>query len=283
MIKKLLFAISFLNCSVYSAFEIPFETINSMFGAGEVRVRCFLGNNEDICKFDTGANVSTISKAGKLLQNIDTEIIASTSYTTATGAVKECDFITINNLILGEYQINQLNPVSCNLNEGDKSKNLIGLDALKNQKIYLNYREGKIIIGYEPKNENLKSFEVDSVGHILIPVNLTDGTETTAMFDTGASLTVVSNKFIDTNIARYSVLETNNLGQDSFGNAIEMRKTISTLKIEDQTYVAEYFMGIDFSAIHKNAGENVNLILGHNIISSNNWFFDLENQTWYVD
>jgi predicted aspartyl protease len=273
-----------LGLSSLFAQEIVFDTTRSMFGAGEINLECQLKEKHDKCKFDTGANISTISSGSVLLEEENPEVIASTSYTTATGAQKSCDFIKITDIKIGNYLIDELTPVSCNLNPGEKAKNLIGLDAFHQKSFYLDYKSGKIIVNYTPPEDKvLRDFDVDSVGHILIPVRLTDGTSSTAMFDTGASLTVVSNKFINDHEQRFSVLETNNLGQDSFGNPIEMRKTISTLKIEDQSYVAEYIMGIDFKAIHDNAGAHVNFILGHNIISSNNWYFDLKNKKWYVE
>lgn len=255
-----------------------------MFGAGEVKLPCSYAGKQDTCKLDTGANVSTISPGGGLLKGEDSHILATSTYTTASGATKECNFIELFDLNIGHYTIEKLTPVSCSLNEGEKGKNLIGLDAFADQKIYLDYKNKKIIVGYEPpKNKELHPYEVDSVGHILIPTHILNGTKTMAMFDTGAALTVVAHQFIEENSDKFSVLESTPVGKDSFGNPLEMKKTISSLKIAGETYIAEYIMGIDFSAIHQNAGSEVNYILGHNVISQNNWFFDLKNRTWYVE
>lgn len=261
-------------------FKIPFES-NSQFLSGSiVNIKCRLNKSEpsEDCKFDLGANISSFEKDSSIVKNKNHKVLGKASYTTASGASSNCKTIDLPKLIIGNYAINTLEPIICN-----HKKNIIGLDAFKNKKIYIDNTNKNIIVGYEPNLKKVKTYQVDSVGHIILPITLIKGQKTKAFFDTGASLTAVSNEYIQQNSNMFYIEKNSSDAQDTFNNLIKTTTTISSIIIDDKKYLSEYIVGINFKAIQNKMGKEVNYIIGQNIIKQSNWFFDLKNKLWYAE
>jgi hypothetical protein len=265
--------------------EIPFSFKAGMFGGGWMEAPCTIGDRPAVCKIDSGANMSSVRLAP---ETAAFESIGRVTYTSASGHAIKCDQVLIPSLSVGTESKVNFEAVRCPVVDGRTELNIVGLDFFNDKKVTFDMKAHRIVLGAEaPDGSNLNRFATTSVGHILIPVRaghrFQEQKETIAMFDTGAAITVISSEFVRNNPQYFTLIREIDQGRDTHGNVLAARLMIgSGIAVGNKVFAGEYVMAIDFTSIKKLMGDEVDLILGQNVIKNGKWFFDLPNSSWTV-
>lgn len=270
--------ISCLIVSVNSAAEsLPFSQTQSMFGAGDIRVPCEIhGQSFSDCKVDTGAVVGSVKK------NIFTspyEIINKVSVSSVSGAENSCD-VTIVPLTFASEAHDKSLVMVCDQLKSTGVDVILGADVLLAKPIIFNFKNQNLEINAAPPAAGLSSFTMDEVGHILLPLKISRQIEAKAMFDSGASVTLVDRAFVESHPESFTVVRDDTV-TDTHGNTIGSKLVITSLvEVGEIRFVAEYMMAVDLSAAKALMGQDVNFILGHNLTKSGNWYFSKTDKLW---
>ncbi len=274
-----LFVLVFHNQALGSSIEL--RKTNSMFSTGEFLTSC---QNNLACKIDLGLNLTSLSlESFNQLQS--PSIIGTVSYSTASGAAYECDILANLKLKLGKTYTSQLiNPIYCY--QYAPKNTLIGLDVFKNQKIFWDNNKNSITFNYVPNdNKGLWDFTVDSFGHIIIPVRFSrTGSAVDSFIDSGSAASLISRDLLVSYPDSFYIVSKADSGiTDGTGNSLKSERCISNTYINEVVIVAPYLMAVDFKPIQKFMGPEVMALIGFNIIKEKNWYFDFENQQWFVE
>ncbi len=270
------FLLSFVFSS--SATSFPLTSTVGYLGGGETILTCEFADYSGPCKLDTGVNFTTISFIEK---TSSLKSIGKLNHVSASGSVMECDLIDVSELFFsGNFVAQNLRWVRCPL--GAEAKPLIGLDVFSQKKMFLSFSEKSLTL---QKPENMKAdktFTTETSGHIIMDVQFKGGVPSKAMYDTGASVTSVSQKFYEKNKTLFTLIggaET----KDTHGKMIGSQLAIlNWLQAGSKKFVAEYVMIMDFEPVQEFLGPDVDFILGFNMISQADWFFDFQNHQWNV-
>jgi hypothetical protein len=273
------------TCQLAWSMEIPFSFKPGLFGGGWMEAPCTIGGRQTICKIDSGANMSSVRLSP---ETADFEKTGQVTYTSASGHAIKCDLVIMPAISVGSESRTQFESVRCPVVDVRTELNIVGLDFFAGKKVTLDMKANKIHLAAEaPKNSNAMPFTTSSVGHVLIPVRaghkFQPQKETVAMFDTGAAITVISSEFVQNNPQYFTLIKEIDQGRDTHGNVLEARLMImSGLAAGDRIFAGEYVMAIDFTSIKKLMGQDVDLILGQNIIKNAKWYLDLQEGFWSV-
>jgi hypothetical protein len=103
-----------------------------------------------------------------------------------------------------------------------------------------------------------------------------------AVWDTGASLTVVDLTFIREH-ASYFDEAGESAGTDATGMTIQTPMfRMSPTVIGGHTFAAHKVAGVDLSHVNTNLDMPMTLILGYNTLCQANWWFDFPRRKWAV-
>lgn len=274
MFLGLLFAVVFPS----NATSFPLTSTAGYLGGGETLLLCEFADFAGPCKLDTGVNFTTIPWNEK---TSSLKSVGKLNHVSASGSAMECDLIDVSELSFnGEFVAQNLRWVRCPL--GEAAKPLIGLDVFFKKQLFISYSTNSLKL---QKPENLtvdKTFSTETSGHIILDVQFKGSVPSKAMFDTGASITSVSQKFYEKNKTLFTLIgETES--KDTHGKIIGSQLAIlNWLQAGSKKFVAEYVMIMDFEPVQEFLGPDVDFILGFNMISKADWFFDFQNQQWNV-
>lgn len=272
--------ISFLFATVAMAETvIPFDSVAGMYGSGAITVPCNV-NGQDFkkCKLDTGAIFSSVKK--DLLLNPG-EVINQVPVMSFSGQVVTCDTTVTDALKIQGLGFGKSLLLLCPQLESSGADVIIGLDILTHKPLILDYKKNQFILDAAKPTE-VMNFTEDESGHILLPVTLhkQKPVEITAMFDSGAAITVVDVALVKAHPEIFTIIQDNSV-TDTHGNVIPTLLVIaSNLRVGQASFVAEFMMAVDLSATQKASGQKVTMILGHNITIGANWYFSFVDHTW---
>lgn len=260
-----------------AAESLPFSQTNSMFGAGDIRVPCQInGQAFPDCKVDTGAVVSSVKKN---LFVSSYNVINTVSVTSVSGARSSCD-VTIVPLEFGSQAHDQSLLMVCEQLKNTGVDAILGADVLLSQPLVINFKTKSVEVNANPPGKGLSSFTQDEVGHILLPLRIGRETQSKAMFDSGASMTLVDLAFVKSHPEYFTVVRDDTV-VDTHGNTMGSQLVITkVVEVGEIRFVAEYMMAVDLSAAKELMGEDVNFILGFNFVKLGQWYFSVPEKLW---
>lgn len=230
---------------------------------------------------DTGAATTCVvlHESNASLQS-EGSVASSTVFTDG-----QHDIITVPNLTIGPINKTRF-PVARTTSADPRLKNLIGMDLLKDYRCQFNFDENRL---YLQQNDEAGSAEtyptqrllVDSKYHIYVDVLLGD-ISAKAVWDTGASLTIVDVNFIENHPELFTKTG-DSKGIDGAGHSMETPMFVmNEVEIAGTTFPKCRVAGVDLSRISDGAEIPFDMILGYNTICSANWFFDFPRLQWAI-
>jgi hypothetical protein len=262
-----------------SSANFAFTSTPGYLGGGETLLTCEFAEYSGPCKVDTGLNFTTIP----LLENTSSlKSIKKITHTSASGSAIDCDLIDVSELFFsGQSVAKNLRWVRCTLEAW--AKPILGLDVLAQKYLYLNYSRQSL--SFERPTDLIadKNFARGPNDHIILNVGFKGGALSKAMFDTGASITAVSQKFYEANPHLFTVvgeLATKDTHGKMIGNQLAI---LNWIDVGSRRFAAEYVTIMDFGSLQDFLGDDVDFVLGFSVISRANWFFDFENDLWTVE
>jgi hypothetical protein len=192
------------------------------------------------------------------------------------------DLITAPNLTLGPIARTQFTLVRAA--EGDAGRqNLIGMDLLKDLRCHFCFDERRVGVD-EDGEQSAAAFEglfLDQRAHPYLPVQLGDVTAS-AVWDSGASMTVVDTNFIARTPGFFPSAGTS-VGTDATGAQQETPMYVmAAVTIGGYTFPTQRVAGVDLSHVNATLERPMDLVVGYNLYSKAHWLFDFPRRRWRI-
>jgi hypothetical protein len=172
--------------------------------------------------------------------------------------------------------------------KGDASRrtNILGMDFLQHYRCEFYFDQNKLVID-QPNNTNddvsLYTLQTGAKYHPYVDVSV-ESVTAKAVWDTGASITLVDSNFIAKHPNLFTPDGTSE-GTDSTGATFEtpMYK-MKACEIGQSMFPEARVATVDFSHMNANNAIPMDMIIGYNIYSKANWLFDFPNKQWaFID
>lgn len=230
---------------------------------------------------DTGAATTCVvlDESNAALQS-EESVASSTVF-----ADGEHDIIIVPNLTIGPISKTEF-PVARTKSAEPGLNSLIGMDLLKDYRCRFDFDENRLYLQQNDEAVSAATYPthpllVDSKYHIYVDVLLTD-IQARAVWDTGASLTVVDINFIENHSELFAKTGVST-GTDGAGHSLETPMFVmNEVEIGSTILPKRRVAGVDLSRISDGAEIPFDMIIGYNIMREANWFFDFPQLRWTI-
>lgn len=232
--------------------------------------------NEVNCQFllDTGCakTVLTQNEFSAQFKSIGSQI------SSGVFGRSEYELIELDSLTVGPIQ--ERNLVISRAMKGGIDRNLLGMDVLKNYRLFFRIEDAKV----ETQNRDISDIKVnplflDEGGIPYVDVKCGDAIGK-AVWDTGAGVTLVDINFINRNQGNFEKVGTSS-GTDSTGTSNETPTyKMKQVKIGGLDFRPHTVVGLDLSHVNSKIDHPFDFLLGYSTIRQANWFFDFPGKSW---
>ncbi|MGH7764818.1 MAG: aspartyl protease family protein [Candidatus Dormibacteraceae bacterium] len=166
----------------------------------------------------------------------------------------------------------------------DFISNLIGMDLLRALRCHFHFDESRVSVDATDEvgaNYEIRDLQLDEKFHPYVDVRFGDVTGK-AVWDTGASLTIVDTNFITTQPAWF-LRAGESSGTDSTGANLESPMfTMTGAMIGGHFFKPHRVAGVDLSSVNATIEVPMDMVLGYNTMSQANWVFDFPRRRWAI-
>ncbi|MHA1745091.1 MAG: hypothetical protein ACTSWW_03760, partial [Promethearchaeota archaeon] len=163
-------------------------------------------------------------------------------------------------------------------------RNLIGMDFLKDFQCHFFFDEHRVVINApeaSPITEPCLELFLGKKFHPYVPIHFGE-VECSAVWDTGAGITVVDTGFIKTHPELFRKKGIS-VGTDSSGAQMETPMyTMMACKIGNKQFPSHSVAGVNLSHVNSTTEVPMDMILGYSTLSIANWLFDFPRRKWKV-
>jgi predicted aspartyl protease len=236
-----------------------------------------IGNQKYRFLLDTGAASSEINYDSYTMN------FEKIGVKTSSGAFSSdtLDIIQVPSIKIGP--INQENFKIRRQSETSKGNfNLIGMDLLKNYRCYFRFHSESLLLNPQIEDDiTLLPLLLGPKNHPYVDVSFNE-INIKAVWDTGASITVVDRVFIEDNSHLFQKIGTS-IGTDATGASQETPSYLmSSYNIGSHEFPASEVVGVDLSHINSSTEVPMTMILGYTTIQHANWLFDFPARQWVI-
>ena len=158
--------------------------------------------------------------------------------------------------------------------------NLLGMDVLGAHRLEFRFAESSVLVDEPPRTVSARPLLTSGAGHPFVPVHW-GSREARAVWDTGASMTVVDARFIAGHPADFAPAGAST-GTDSSGaQRATPAFTMTGATVGDVMLAPHRVAAVDLAGLN-GSGRPVDLILGYNSIRQATWLFDFPAARWAV-
>jgi hypothetical protein len=262
-----------------SGFSLIIQPDDEETEVAEVLVDVTIGTKQYRFLLDTGAARTSVV----LDDYTSTFDSLSKSHSSGVFANSSDDLITLPSFDLGPISRKDL-IVSRATGSSPGMRNLVGMDVLKDFRCHFLFQENRVLVDPIEISEAVVSLQELTYGarfHPYVDVRLGE-LEATAVWDTGAGITVVDTNFIDKHPGLFEEVSRSH-GTDSTGATMETPMFIMAVTtIGNHKFPPHKVAGIDLSQANSTIDIPMDLILGYSTLSRANWFFDFPGKKWAV-
>lgn len=260
-----------------SEFNLIIEPDKEEMEAAEVYVDATVGTDTYRFLLDTGAARTCIPF------NSYTSAFSSSETSSSSGvfARSSQDLVTVPTIRLGP--ICRENITVTRLAEGEVDvRNLIGMDVLKDSCCHFLFNESRVRV--DPTNiDGYETLDLlyDERFHPYIDVGFEE-LQAKAVWDTGASVTVVDASFIEKHPLLFKRMGQSE-GTDSTGHKMETPMYVMAATIiGNNIFPPHKVAGVDLTHVNSTIEIPMDLILGYSTLSKANWLFNFPRKQWAV-
>ncbi len=246
--------------------------------AAEVLVDGRIGGRPYRFLLDTGAARTSVARDDYTFSYASSEQNASSGVFAPT----RDDLITVPSIEVGPIRRKNFTLVrAANPHPGIRS--LIGMDLLKDWCCDFRFDENRVLMDANPASgvEAWQDLLFDARFHPYVDVRF--GTAAArAVWDTGASLTVVDTNLIEKHPALFQAAG-HSTGTDATGSSAETPMFVmAEAVIGGQTFPPGRVAGVDLAQVNASLEIPMDLILGYSTIRQANWLFDFPRRKWTI-
>ena len=166
---------------------------------------------------------------------------------------------------------------------GELDRKLFGIDLLKDTCLHFSFERNLVEVNPDVHNESITFYELELDKGNIPYINLQCGdAKTKAVWDTGASITLVDLGFIERNSQFFKRIGSDT-GTDTTGSKMETPLYLmGSVVIGDKQFPPHKVVGVDLSHVNAATEMPMSFILGYSTLSKANWLFDFPNKKWAI-
>jgi hypothetical protein len=252
----------------------PLQLRKGELDSGRIYVPCTFDDVSTTCFLDTGSTNAIIADRSEFDLY---DVVGKIKYKSASGISKEMSEVQIKQAIIGGIKIK-------NLNVGlvkDAADSVVGINEISSVPFALKFKARPQII-FNPNFKNKRQLPLDVLDKNILSIPIKVQSEAaSALFDTGAGLSVVNKDFVERNPRMFDLIQDISNGTDATGNPVTMKlHRIKRIEIGDFVFENENILSMDFETVRKHISPTIDFIIGFNLITKADWYFDLKAKTW---
>lgn len=263
----------------------PLDLVTGPFDSGQIFTPCNFDGLEQDCFIDTGSPWSFIEKNEFSLSYPSVGQVDSGG---ASGTTVTCDLIEITDFyVSSDFQMDNFVVRRCpsedtSMDDSIISESLLGLNVLREKVIHFDFVSNSLnAVASIPSVLTRHKTQNEVRGHISIEMK-NSNQDVYGIWDTGAGLTSVDEDFVKANPQHFTFIQ-DIIGGDGSGVQIPMKLyKAHEIEIGGIKFSNEYVIAFDFAPIRPYFNKNVQFVIGYNIITKANWYFDFNNNDWSV-
>jgi hypothetical protein len=167
--------------------------------------------------------------------------------------------------------------------ENNAKANLIGMNVLKDDAFFFDFKYNTVDVNPDDSKFSRRCNELylDEKHHPYIKSSL-DKIELSAVWDTGASLSIVDVSFIEDNPSFFQRVGTS-VGTDAGGTSMETSMyMISPLMIDGFIFPPHPVAAVDLSHANTGLEKKMDMIIGYRTFAYADWWFDFPAKKWKI-
>ncbi len=243
----------------------------------ELHVDGAIGNEAYRFLFDTGAAKTSVHTDDYLagFAAIDTH------RSSGVFAPSSEDLITVPSITVGAISKRDFTLVRSSAQSG-RPISLIGMDLLKDYRLHFVFDQKRVLVDEDVQPDYpLQTLTMDQRFHPYVEVQF-DGAAGQAVWDTGASITIVDLTFAQNHPALFEEIG-QSMGTDSTGAQMQTPLVrVAVSQIGGCEFAAHKAAVVDLSAANAALAIPMNLIIGYPLYHQANWYFDFPHRKWAI-
>ncbi len=165
---------------------------------------------------------------------------------------------------------------------GQRRGNLIGMDLLKDFRLHFFFDQNRVSVDEDEAVEGVvQDLLLDDRFHPYVEVQFA-GANAKAVWDTGASLTIVDLAFVKKHPGAFQEVG-QSTGTDATGAQMETPMFVmAATTIGGCEFPPHRAAGVDLSAVNATLDVPMDMILGYSTLRQANWLFDFPRRKWAI-
>jgi hypothetical protein len=256
----------------------PVRVISGPSASGQAFVFCTFDGIRQNCFLDTGSAMTLLAYSREFAGKTNA---GTFHFKGATGILQEGETIRIHSAVLDGVEFDNLK--IGRIRRDSQIKSALGIDLLGRRPFSLNFRF-KPSLHLDPKAPR-KPFTTLEIGsHHLFTIPLVIGKlHGRALWDSGAGITVVDEKFIQSHQENFKTTDDFETATDGTGESLPVKAfRAKIIKIGRRTFRNSLVVATDLSILRANGNPPVQAVIGFNLIRKCDWYFDAKQAKWSV-
>lgn len=247
-------------------------------GTGRIMMDCAFDGQASSCRLDTGAGDkvlvpdASIFSAYKPVDAGDNE--------NDLGIDRPVDVIHIDHLAMGGTDFGRIDAKRSKGTPGAPAGPLVGAQVVARRGFVLRFSEpaSLTVDGPAPQGSTYALLPFDKDKHLLMKASIGGGAMK-ALFDTGAGITEIDRGYVAAHPKDFSLMGTMRIAGRPDAEVYEA----ASLSLGGLRFDKVAVLAADFSFFKKKTGrDDLRLLLGYNVITRADWYFDLARRRWIV-
>jgi hypothetical protein len=199
-------------------------------------------------------------------------------FKSASGIEQQTDSIRIGSLKIDNHTFENVKVGRAKFKGAEP---MLGIDVLARQPFALRFKNKSGLALNAPRPETpFTTLEVSSHGVVSIPIGMA-GKTVRALWDTGAGLTAVDEKFVKAHPDVFKPTKQYASGVDGAGQPMLLQSfRARRLTVGEHTFEDLRVVAVDLSMLRASIHPEINAVLGFNVIRKGDWFFDTKLRLW---
>jgi hypothetical protein len=260
-----------------SAEAAVLRVVPGPFGSGKAYVDCFFDGRKENCFLDTGSAMTLVRPGFS-----GDSALGTFHFKSASGRAVQAEIIHVGSIKLDgqNFHSARIGRLPKTINAWESS---VGMDLLDHQAFALAFRDSPALY-LEPKRpkETFPSLLMIKSGLLTIPVQF-GRNASTALIDTGASVTAVDSAFVQAHPEVFRSTGRQVQGVDGAGHEMFVQLyRAKALTVGPRTFRNIHVIATDLSLLRENDHSALYTVLGFNVLRKTDWYFHPQNKVWSV-
>lgn len=259
-----------------ASFTASVVVIPGAHGSGKPYVTGLFDGARTRLMLDTGSAITVLAHEGAFASY---RSLGSFAFKSAAGVAEETETILIRQALLDGQSFTNVKVGRLSAHAG--VENMLGIDLIGRQPFSMTFRQSPALrLQAKPPLALNSNLFVSPHGLLAIPIAI-GGAPVRALWDTGASLTAVDQKFIADRPGEFKKLNQFMRGIDGGGNELIVPVyRARSIAVAGKTYRSLHVVAIDLTQLRESLSPEIQVVAGFNLIRKGDWYFDSKKALW---